>query len=419
MDGSDAMNPDPDYSAAYVELITDSDDRLTGSGFVFTIGRGNDVEVAALEAVAPMILGKDVDLLLSDMGATWRSLVYDSQLRWLGPEKGVMHMAIGAVVNALWDLKSKRAGLPLWRLLARMTPEDLVDLVDFRYLSDALTRDEALAILRAGVAGRDRREADLVRDGYPAYTTTPGWLGYDDAKLEQLCREAVADGFTQIKLKVGSNVDDDIRRLGIARAAVGPDIAIAVDANQTWDVEEAVKWIAELARFDLAWVEEPTSPDDILGHAEIARQIHPVPVATGEHAANRVIFKQMLQAGALSVLQLDACRVAGVNENIAILLLAAKFGVPVCPHAGGVGLCEAVQHLSMFDYVAVSGSLAGRRIEYVDHLHEHFTTPVELRRGRYRAPLAAGAGTEMLEDSLTRFAYPDGAAWSDIEESDH
>ena len=416
MDGSDAMNPDPDYSAAYVELITDSDAQLTGSGFVFTIGRGNDVEVAAIKAVTPMILGKDVDALLSDMGATWRSLVYDSPLRWLGPEKGVMHMAIGAVVNALWDLKSKLAGLPLWRLLAQMTPEELVDLVDFRYLTDALTRDEALAILQAGLDGREQREADLLKDGYPAYTTTPGWLGYDDTKLERLCREAVADGFTQIKLKVGANVDDDIRRLEIARAAVGPDIAIAIDANQRWDVDDAVKWIAELSRYDLAWVEEPTSPDDILGHAEIARQIHPLPVATGEHVANRVIFKQMLQAGALSVLQIDASRVAGVNENIAILLLAAKFGVPVCPHAGGVGLCEAVQHLSMFDYVAVSGSLAGRRIEYVDHLHEHLATPVELHRGRYLAPLAAGAGTEILEDSLTRFAYPDGAAWCDIEE---
>jgi L-fuconate dehydratase len=415
MDGSDAMNPDPDYSAAYVELITDSDAQLTGSGFVFTIGRGNDVEVAAIKAVAPMILGKDVDALLSDMGATWRSLVYDSPLRWLGPEKGVMHMAIGAIVNALWDLKCKRAGLPLWRLLAQMTPEELVDLVDFRYLTDALTRNEALAILQAGLDGRERREEDLLKDGYPAYTTTPGWLGYDDAKLERLCREAVADGFTQIKLKVGANVDDDIRRLEIARAAVGPDIAIAIDANQRWDVDDAVKWIAELSRYDLAWVEEPTSPDDILGHAEIARQIHPLPVATGEHVANRVIFKQMLQAGSLSVLQIDASRVAGVNENIAILLLAAKFGVPVCPHAGGVGLCEAVQHLSMFDYVAVSGSLAGRRIEYVDHLHEHLATPVELRRGRYLAPLAAGAGTEILQDSLTRFAYPDGAAWRDIE----
>ena len=405
------MNPDPDYSAAYVELRLDSDDQLTGCGFVFTIGRGNDVEVAAIEALAPMILGQDADALLADLGATWRWLVYDSQLRWLGPEKGVMHMAIGAVINAMWDLKAKRSGLPLWQLLAEMTPEEIVDLVDFRYLTDALTRDEALTIVRAGRDGREQRQRALLTEGYPAYTTTPGWLGYDDAKLQRLCREAVSDGFTQIKLKVGANLDDDIRRLQIARDTVGPDIAIAVDANQRWDVEEAVRWVAHLSRFDLAWVEEPTSPDDILGHAEIARRIHPIPVATGEHVANRVIFKQMLQAGALSVLQIDASRVAGVNENIAILLLAAKFDVPVCPHAGGVGLCEAVQHLSMFDYVAVSGSLNGRRIEYVDHLHEHFITPIQLRGGRFRAPLAAGAGTEMFEESLSRFSYPNGAGW--------
>jgi L-fuconate dehydratase len=411
LDGSDAMNPDPDYSAAYVELRLDSDDQPTGCGFVFTIGRGNDVEVAAIEALAPMILGQDADALLADLGATWRWLVYDSQLRWLGPEKGVMHMAIGAVINAMWDLKAKRSGLPLWQLLAQMTPEEIVDLVDFRYLTDALTRDEALTIVRVGLDGREQRQRALLTEGYPAYTTTPGWLGYDDAKLQRLCREAVSDGFTQIKLKVGANLDDDIRRLQIARDTVGPDIAIAVDANQRWDVEEAVRWVAHLSRFDLAWVEEPTSPDDILGHAEIARRIHPIPVATGEHVANRVIFKQMLQAGALSVLQIDASRVAGVNENIAILLLAAKFGVPVCPHAGGVGLCEAVQHLSMFDYVAVSGSLNGRRIEYVDHLHEHFITPIRLRGGRFQAPLAAGAGTEMFEESLSRFSYPNGAGW--------
>jgi L-fuconate dehydratase len=411
LDGSDAMNPDPDYSAAYVELRTDSDDQLTGCGFVFTIGRGNDVEVAAIEALTPMILGQDVDALLADMGATWRWLVHDSQLRWLGPEKGVMHMAIGAVINAMWDLRAKRSGLPLWQLLAQMTPEDIVDLVDLRYLTDALTRDDALTILRTAIDGREQRQQALLMEGYPAYTTTPGWLGYDDAKLQRLCREAVSDGFTQIKLKVGANLDDDIRRLQIARDTVGPDIAIAVDANQRWEVEEAVTWVAQLSRFDLAWVEEPTSPDDILGHAEIARRIHPVPVATGEHVANRVIFKQMLQADALSVLQIDASRVAGVNENIAILLLAAKYGVPVCPHAGGVGLCEAVQHLSMFDYVAVSGSLSGRRIEYVDHLHEHFITPIQLRNGRFQAPLVAGAGTEMFEESLSRFSYPDGAAW--------
>lgn len=419
LDGSDAMNADPDYSAAYVEIRTDSSDGLVGTGFVFTIGRGNDVETAAIDAIAPLLIDRDADELLDDMGATWRLLVHDSQLRWLGPEKGVMHMAIGAVVNALWDLKAKRAGLPLWRLLSRMTPEELVDLVDFRYLTDALTRTEALTILRAAEAGRAERESELLRDGYPAYTTTPGWLGYDDAKLERLCREAVAEGFDQIKLKVGADRDSDVRRLAIARRAVGPEIRIAIDANQRWDVDEAVEWIEALAPYDLAWVEEPTSPDDILAHAAIARRIHPIPVATGEHVANRVVFKQMLQAGSLSYLQLDASRVAGVNENVAILLLAAKFGVPVCPHAGGVGLCESVQHLSMFDFVAVSGSLDDRRIEFVDHLHEHFVTPVVIRSGRYLAPLAPGAGSEMLPPSLDEHSFPHGSAWSTTEANAH
>jgi L-fuconate dehydratase len=409
LDGSDAMNPDPDYSAAYVRVDTDDADDIeagrTGHGFVFTIGRGNDVQVAAIRALAGHLVGADVEALLADMGGTWRSLVHDSQLRWLGPEKGVMHMAIGAVVTALWDLKAKRAGQPLWQLLAAMSPEELVDLVDFRYLSDALTRDEALAILRAAEPGRAEREARLLAGGYPAYTTTPGWLGYDDEKLARLCAEAVAEGFTQIKLKVGGDLEDDVRRLRIARDVVGPDIAIAVDANQRWDVADAIAWITELAPFDLAWVEEPTSPDDVLGHAAIARGIAPIPVATGEHMANRVMFKQFLQADALQVLQIDATRVAGVNENIAILLLAAKFGVRVCPHAGGVGLCEAVQHLAMFDLVAVSGELDGRLIEFVDHLHEHFVTPVEVADGRYRAPTAPGAGTEMHAASLEEYSY--------------
>jgi L-fuconate dehydratase len=410
LDGSDAMNTDPDYSAAYVEICTDVDP-IVGAGFVFTIGRGNDIEAAAISAIAPMLVDRDIEELLADMGATWRWLVHDSQLRWLGPEKGVMHMAIGAVINALWDIKAKRSGLPLWQLLAQLTPEEIVALVDFRYLTDVLTPADALEILRASEPGRAERQAHLLANGYPGYTTTPGWLGYDDEKLERLCREAVADGFGQIKLKVGADVDDDIRRLSIARRSVGPDVRIAIDANQRWDVNEAVEWIARLAPFDLAWVEEPTSPDDILGHAEIARRIHPVPVATGEHVANRVVFKQMLQAKSLTYLQIDAARVAGVNENVAILLLAAKFGVPVCPHAGGVGLCEAVQHLSMFDFVAVSGSLADRHIEFVDHLHEHFVTPVEISGGRYLAPRAPGAGAEMLQDSLERFSFPDGAVW--------
>ncbi|MDQ1576183.1 MAG: L-fuconate dehydratase [Microbacteriaceae bacterium] len=405
LDGSDAMNPDPDYSAAYVRIVTDAADGLEGHAFVFTIGRGNDVQVAGIRALAGHIVGRNLEELLENMGATWRELVWDSQLRWLGPEKGVIHMAIGAVVNALWDLKAKRAGLPLWQLLARMTPAQIVELIDFRYLTDALTPEQALEILTTAEAGRADREAELLASGYPAYTTTPGWLGYSDEKLVRLSREAVDSGFGMIKLKVGGDVEDDIRRMRLAREAVGPHIKIAVDANQRWGVDEAIEWMSRLAEFDVAWIEEPTNPDDILAHAAIARGIAPIPVATGEHMANRVMFKQFLQADALQVLQIDATRVAGVNENITILLLAARFGVRVCPHAGGVGLCEAVQHLSMFDFVAVSGSSDGRMIEYVDHLHEHFVTPAEVRDGVYRAPVSSGAGTEMHAASRETYAF--------------
>lgn len=412
LDGSDAMNPDPDYSAAYVELRTDAADGLSGHGFTFTIGRGNEVMTAAIAALSDHVVGLDAEELLSDLGRAWRLLVHDSQLRWLGPEKGVMHMAAGAVLNALWDLRAKRAGLPLWRLLARMTPEEIVDVVDFRYLTDALTRDEALDILRAAEPGRTARIAELEATGYPAYTTTPGWLGYSDEKLVALAEQAVADGFTQIKLKVGADLDDDRRRFALARRAVGDSVEIAIDANQRWDVAEAIDWVTAVDDDSIAWVEEPTSPDDILAHAAIARGIAPIPVATGEHVHNRVMFKQMLQAGSMEVLQLDATRVGGVNENIAILLLAAKFGVRVCPHAGGVGLCEAVQHLSMFDFVAVSGTRERRSIEFVDHLHEHFIEPIDVRDGHYRAPRLPGAGTEMHAGSLARYAYPGGAEWS-------
>ena len=414
LDGSDAMNTDPDYSAAYLILRTDAGDGLAGHGFAFTIGRGNDVQTAAIEALRDHVIGLDLDATLKDLGGFWKSLVHDSQLRWLGPEKGVMHMAIGAVVNAVWDLAAKRAGLPLWKLLSDLTPEQIVDLVDFRYLTDALTPEEALEILRAAKPGRAEREALLRERGYPAYTTTPGWLGYDDAKLVRLCHEAVAEGFTQIKLKVGANLDDDVRRMRLAREAAGPDIRIAIDANQRWDVADAIQWVEALAPYDVWWVEEPTSPDDVLGHAAIARAIAPIRVATGEHVQNRVVFKQMLQAGSLSVLQLDSARVAGVNENIAILLLAAKFGVPVCPHAGGVGLCELVQHLSMFDYVAVSGSIEDRVIEYVDHLHEHFLDPAEIRDGHYVAPVKPGFGAQMDAETLTDFRYPSGKIWTDL-----
>ena len=404
LDGSDAMNLDPDYSAAYVQVHTDSDDGHVGHGFVFTIGRGNEIEISAIRALEPHLLGQNLDALLDDMGATSKSLMSDSQLRWLGPEKGVMHMAIGAVVNALWDLKAKRAGLPLWQLLAQMSCEQIADLIDFTYLSNALTRDEAVEILRSAQPHREARIGELLALGYPAYTTSPGWLGYDDGKLERLASEAVAAGFQQIKLKVGANLEEDTRRLRLARKTVGPNIKIAIDANQRWEAQEAIDWISRLAEFDLEWVEEPTSPDDLIAHATIADAIHPIPVATGEHIHNRIMFKQFLQARSLSVVQIDATRVGGVNENIAILLLAAKFGVRVCPHAGGVGLCEQVQHLAMFDMIAVSGSSSGRVIEYVDHLHEHFVTPAEIRNGRYVAPVTPGTGAEMLAASRVHFS---------------
>ncbi|WP_371574349.1 L-fuconate dehydratase [Streptomyces sp. NBC_01314] len=412
LDGSDAMNPDPDYSAAYVVLRTDAADGLEGHGFTFTIGRGNDVQVAAINALRPHLLGRSADELCADPGSLNRDLIGDSQLRWLGPEKGVMHMAIGAVVNAVWDLAAKRAGQPLWRLLAHAEPEWLASQVDFRYIADALTPDEAVRLLTEGRAGLAEREAVLLERGYPGYTTSPGWLGYSDDKLTRLAKQAVADGFTQIKLKVGADLQDDVRRMRTARAAVGDGIRIAIDANQRWNVGEAIEWTKALAPFAPYWIEEPTSPDDILGHATVRRGVAPVKVATGEHVQNRIIFKQLLQADAIDVLQIDAARVGGVNENLAILLLAAKFGVPVCPHAGGVGLCELVQHLSMFDYLALSGTTENRVIEYVDHLHEHFTDPVVIHDGHYAAPLAPGFSATMHAESITEFRYPSGAFWA-------
>ncbi|MDX5569604.1 L-fuconate dehydratase [Streptomyces sp. ID05-04B] len=412
LDGSDAMNPEPDYSAAYVVLRTDAGDGLEGHALAFTTGRGNDVQAAAIAALAPYVVGLSVDEVCGDLGAFSRSLVHDPQLRWLGPEKGAIHMATGAVVNAAWDLAAKRAGKPVWRFLGEMSPEELVAQVDFRWLSDALTPEEALEILRRAEPGREERIAGLLERGYPAYTTTPGWLGYSDEKLARLAREAVAEGFTQIKLKVGASLEDDVRRMRTARAAVGDSIRIAVDANQRWDVQPAIDWMRELAPYQPYWIEEPTSPDDILGHAAVRRALSPIKVATGEHIANRVVFKQLLQAGAVDIVQIDSARVGGINENLAILLLAAKFGAPVCPHAGGVGLCEMVQHLSMFDYVAVSGTLENRVIEYVDHLHEHFVDPVRIADGHYLAPTLPGLSAEMHQESLKEFTYPDGPVWS-------
>ncbi|MFD4547792.1 L-fuconate dehydratase [Streptomyces sp. NPDC058466] len=412
LDGSDAMNPDPDYSAAYVVLRTDDADAAEGHGFTFTIGRGNDVQVAAIDALRGHVLGRSVDELCADPGSLGRDLIGDSQLRWLGPEKGVMHMAIGAVVNAVWDLAAKRARKPLWRLLADAEPEWLVRQVDFRYITDALTPEEALELLRRGKQGAAERAETLETRGFPAYTTSPGWLGYSDEKLTRLAAEAVAEGFTQIKLKVGADLADDVRRCRVARSVVGPDIRIAIDANQRWNVDEAITWTKALAEFRPYWIEEPTSPDDVLGHAAIRKAVAPVKVATGEHVQNRIIFKQLLQAGAIDVLQIDAARVGGVNENLAILLLAAKFGVPVCPHAGGVGLCELVQHLSMFDFVALSGTTEDRVIEYVDHLHDHFLDPVVIREGHYTAPTAPGFSATMRPESITQFTYPGGTFWA-------
>ncbi|GGJ48501.1 L-fuconate dehydratase [Streptomyces brasiliensis] len=411
LDGSDAMNPDPDYSAAYVILRT-SAGGPEGHGFTFTIGRGNDVQVAAIDALREHVVGRSVAELCADPGSLYRDLIGDSQLRWLGPEKGVMHMAIGAVVNAVWDLAAKRERKPVWQFLADADPAWLASQVDFRYISDALTQDEAVELLRKGRQGAPDRAADLLRRGYPAYTTSPGWLGYSDEKLTHLAEQAVTDGFTQIKLKVGADLEDDIRRCRAAREAVGPDVRIAIDANQRWDVTQAIEWTKALAEFDPYWIEEPTSPDDILGHAAIRRGVHPVKVATGEHVQNRIVFKQFLQAGAIDVLQLDSARVAGVNENIAILLLAAKFGIPVCPHAGGVGLCELVQHLSMFDYVALSGTKQDRVIEFVDHLHQHFLDPVDVTGGHYQAPTAPGFSAAMHQTTIDTFTYPHGTFWA-------
>ena len=411
LDGSDAMNPDPDYSVAYVILHTDEPDAPTGHGFTFTCGRGTEIVVAALRALEYLVVGTPVERLRTDMGGFARSLVGDSQLRWLGPEKGVVALATGAIVNAAWDLWAKGEDKPLWKLLVDLTPQQVVDLIDFRYLSDVLTPDEALELLTARAPHKARAEEALRAGGLKAYTTSAGWLGYSDEKMVTLLEEALADGFDHLKLKVGANVDDDVRRCGLARKVIGPDRRLMVDANQVWDVDEATRWMAALAPFDLWWIEEPTSPDDILGHAAIARAVAPVRVATGEHVQNRVVFKQMLQAGSLSICQVDACRVAGVNEVIAVLIMAAKFGVPVCPHAGGVGLCELVAHLAAFDAIAVAGEEPDRVVEFVDHLHEHFVEPTVVANGYYVLPQQPGYAT-MLEEARRHHAYPDGEVWA-------
>lgn len=409
--GSDAMNPAPDYSAAYVILRTDSPAGLEGHGLTFTIGRGNEVCVAAIHALAPLIIGRTLEAFTANMGAFWRYITGDSQLRWLGPEKGIIHLATAAVVNAVWDLYAKVEGKPLWKLLVDMTPEQLVDCLDFRYITDVLTPEEALALLRSRAATKAQREAEMLRAGYPAYTTSAGWLGYSDDKLLQLTREAIAQGWSHFKLKVGLNLEENLRRAQLMRAEIGPERKMMLDANQCWEVNEALAHMRELAVFNPWWIEEPTSPDDVLGHAAIARAVAPIRVATGEHVQNRIIFKQLMQTHAIGFCQIDACRLAGVNEALVVILLAEKFGIPVCPHAGGVGLCEYVQHLSLFDYIAVSASLEDRVIEYVDHLHEHFLNPVVIRNGCYMPPTAPGYSITMRPEVFSAYAFPSGSVW--------
>jgi len=409
--GSDAMHTDPDYSATYVVLSTDHGDGLEGHGLTFTIGRGNEVCVRAVEALAPLVVVLTLESIAADMGAFWRRLTGDSQLRWIGPEKGAIHLATAAVVNAVWDLYAKVEGKPVWKLVADMTPEQIVRCVDFRYLTDALTRDEALDILRRHAGTRARREAEMRRDGYPAYITSAGWMGYPDDQVRTLCREALRAGWTRFKIKVGRNSEENVRRCALVREEIGPDAWLMLDANQAWDVGEAIEHMRPLAPFRPLWIEEPTSPDDIFGHAAIRRAIRPIGVATGEHCPNRVMFKQLLQAQAIDFCQFDNCRLGGLNEALAVLLLAAKFDVPVCPHAGGLGLCEYGQHVSLIDYLCVSGNLDGRAIEFADHLHEHFLDPVSVRNGRYLPPTAPGFSSEMRPASLDELECPGGAAW--------
>ena len=407
-DGSDALNFG-DYSATYVTLTTDHG--LEGNGLTFTNGRGNELCVAAVQALKQHVIGRSLEGITADMRGFYRDITGDTQLRWLGPEKGILHMSTGALINAVWDLWAKREGKPVWKLLVDLSPEQIVSCIDFSYITDVLSPEQALAILKKRLADKDSREAEMRRKGYPAYTTSTAWLGYPDEKVRRLCREALAQGWNAFKMKVGRNLEDNLRRAELMRKEIGQTRLLMMDANQCWDVDEAIRQIKALARFDPWWIEEPTSPDDVLGHAAIAKAVAPIGVATGEMCQNRVIFKQLLQAKAIKFLQLDSCRIGGVNEALAILLMAEKFGVAVCPHAGGVGLCEYVQHLSIFDYLAVSASLKDRVCEYVDHLHQHFIDPCVIREARYVAPTAPGYSISMKPESLDKYEFPAGVAW--------
>ena len=410
--GSDAMNPDPDYSAAYVELLTDHPGGLKGHGLAFTIGRGNELCVAAIEAWKPFVIGQSLEEIRDDMRSFWRRMTRDSQLRWVGPEKGTVHMASAAIVNATWDLLAKLEEKPLWKLLADLSAEELVSCIDFTYISDMITPEQAVELLRKREPGREAREEEMKKRGFPAYTTSTGWLGYGDEKIRELCRQAIGEGWSHVKIKVGAELEDDMRRSSIIREMIGPERQLMLDANQVWDVGEAIENMKRLAEFSPLWIEEPTSPDDVLGHAAIARAVAPIGVATGECCQNRVLFKQFLQAEAIQFVQIDSCRLGGVNEVLSVLLMAAKCGVPVCPHAGGIGLCEHVQHLAIFDYIRVGCSLENRVIEYVDNLHEHFENPVTMSDCRYLPPQTPGYSTTMRGDSLDHFEFPSGRAWS-------
>ncbi len=406
--GSDAVNKDPDYSAAYCVLETDGD--FEGHGLTFTLGRGTELCVLAIEFLSRFVVGRTLAEITSDMGSFVRQLSGDTQFRWLGPDKGVIHLAAAAVVNAVWDLWAKVETKPLWQLLADMSPQQIVSLIDFTYIDDALSPSEALEILTRNQSTRADRIALLQENGLPAYTTSVGWFGFSDDKVKALCDEALRDGWTHFKLKVGGTPEDDLRRGKLVRGEIGPDCKLMVDSNQKWGVLEAIERTRQLAELDLWWMEEPTSPDDILGHARIRRETG-VRIATGEHCQNKVVFKQLLQAEAIDVCQIDSCRVAGVNENLAIILMASKFGIPVCPHAGGVGLCEYVQHLAAFDFIYASATLENRVVEYVDHLHEHFLTPVQIRQGRYLLPPEPGYSIQIKAASLEEYGYPNGTFW--------
>ena len=404
LDGSDAMNPDPDYSAAYVILKSD-DDSLSGHGLTFTIGRGNEICCAAIKAMRHLVVGMDLEEIKRSPRKMWRILTSDSQLRWIGPDKGAIHLATGAVVNAIWDLWAKSEGKPVWKLVADMTPEELVNCIDFRYLTDCVDEDEATDLLRKWAANKSNREAILREKGYPCYTTSAGWLGYSDEKLARLCKEAIDAGFNYVKLKVGRDVEEDKRRIKIAREIIGNDRQLMIDANQTWERNEAIDWVKQLSFANPWFIEEPTSPDDVEAHRAIRQAVSPVKVATGEMCQNRIIFKQFIMREAIDIVQIDACRLGGVNEVLAVLLMAAKYKLPVCPHAGGVGLCEYVQHLAMIDYLCFSGSMEGRVTEYVDHLHEHFVSPCIIRNAAYVAPADPGFSIEMKPESLKKYSF--------------